>query len=114
MILLRGIFTPIRALISMTTTREKAGKVTPLEKFDVLAMDIDLLRHRVENLHSEQSMDDLLEVIEVEQLAAEYGVSFFTMRKKLTSAGGHVFKLGKKYVIRKVSYLQVLENLESA
>jgi len=96
----------------MKTTRERAGKVTPLEKFDVLATDIDLLRQRVENIHAEQSMDDLLELIEVEQLAAEFGVTFFTMRKKLISAGGQVVKIGKKWVIRKISYLQVLENLE--
>ena len=98
----------------METTRERTGKVTPLEKFDVLAMDIDLLRHRVENLQSEQSMDDLLAVIEVEKLAVKFGVSPATMKKKLAAAGGQVVKIGKKYVIRKVSYLQVLENLESS
>ena len=88
--------------------------MTPLEKFDVLAGDIDLLRQRVDTLHSEQSMDDLLDLLEIEQLAGKFGVSSLTIRKKLADAGGHVMKIGKKYVIRKISYLQVLENLETA
>ena len=96
------------------TTRERTSKVTPLEKFDVLAGDIDLLRQRVDTLHSEQSMDDLLDLLEIEQLAGKFGVSSLTIRKKLADAGGHVMKIGKKYVIRKISYLQVLENLETA
>jgi len=94
------------------TTREKTEKVMPLEKFDVLAGDIDFLRQRVDTIHTEQSMDDLLEMLEIEKLAKEFGITLFTMRNKLKAAGGQVMKIGKKWVIRKVSYLEVLENLE--
>ena len=94
------------------TTRERTEKVAPLEKFDVLAVDIDLLRQRIEGLQSGQSMDSLLEVVEVEKLASRFGVSADAMRKRLTSVGGHVFKMGRQFVIRKVSLLQALENLE--
>jgi len=94
------------------TTREKTGKVTPLEKFDVLAGEIDALRQRIDNLQGVKTMDDLLAVVQIEELAKEFGVSLSTMRDKLKAAGGQVVKIGKKWVIRKVSYLEVLENLE--
>ncbi len=94
------------------TTRERTEKVAPLEKFDVLAVDIDLLRQRIEGLQSGQSMDSLLEVVEVEKLASRFGVSSDVMCKRLTSAGGQVFKMGRQFVIRKVSLLQAMENME--
>jgi len=94
------------------TTRERTGKVAPLEKFDVLAADIDLLRQRIDALKSEQSVDLLLEVVEVETLAKRFGVSLDAMRKRLALGGGQVFKMGRQFVIRKVSLLQALENLE--
>jgi len=96
------------------TTFERTEKVSPLEKFAVLAGDIDLLRQRVENLHSEQSIDDLLDLIEIEELAKRFGNTTDLMRKKLTRAGGRVFKLGRKYVIRKVCFLEVLEKMEQS
>jgi hypothetical protein len=94
------------------TTRERTEKVAPLEKFDVLAVDIDLLRQRIDTLKSEQSVDLLLEVVEVETLARRFGVSVDAMRKRLTLGGGQVFKMGRQFVIRKVSLLQALENFE--
>lgn len=94
------------------TTVERTEKVSPLDKFAVLAGDIDLLRQRVENLHAEQSIDDLLDVIEIEMLAKRFGNTSELMRKKLSKAGGKVFKLGRKHVIRKVTFLEVLEKLE--
>jgi len=94
------------------TTRERTEKVAPLEKFDILAADIDLLRQRIEGLQSGQSMDSLLEVVEVEELASRFGVSLDAMRKRLSLAGGQVFKMGRQFVIRKVSLLQAMENLE--
>lgn len=93
-------------------TRERAGNVSPLEKFEVLATDIDLLRQRIEALQSDCSIDTLLDVVEVEAIAARFGVSPDSMRKRLKMAGGQVFKLGRKFVLRKVSLLQALENLE--
>ena len=94
------------------TTTERTEKVSPLDKFAVLANDIDLLRYRLDNVNCEQSIDDLLEVIEVESLAERFQNTPDLMRKKLSQAGGKVFKLGRKHVIRKVCFLEVLENLE--
>jgi len=34
------------------------------------------------------------------------------MKNRLLKAGGKILKLGKKYVIRKVRFLEVLEALE--
>jgi len=96
------------------TTIERTEKVSPLEKFSVLAGDIDLLRQRIETLQREQSTDELLEVIEVEALAKQFGNTTDLMRKKLSRAGGRVFKLGRKYLIRKVCFLEVLESLEQS
>ncbi len=94
------------------TTRERTEKVTPLEKFLVLAGDIDLLRNQIENLTTDQSIDELLEVIEVQELAERFGISITLMRKKLSNAGGRPFKLGKKWAIRKVGLLEVIQHLE--
>lgn len=55
----------------------------------------------------------MLEVLDVVELGQQFGVSAECMRKKLRQAGGKVFKMGKKYVIRKVAFLEVLETLES-
>ncbi len=94
--------------------RERIRKVTPLERFDVLAGEVDALGDRLRMLSREQSVDELLEVIDVAELGQRYGVSRETMRKKLTEAGGTVFKLGKKQVIRKIKLLEIIEALESA
>ena len=96
----------------MMTTVERTQKVTPLEKFSVLACDIDLLRQKLDNLNIQQPLDDLLDVVEISELAKRYGASEDLMRKRLRLAGGKVFKLGKQYVIRKVVLLEVLQKLE--
>lgn len=97
----------------MMTTREQTEKVTPLEKFGILAGDIDLLRNQVETMTSDQSIDELLEILEIQDLAKRFGVSIPLMRRKLALAGGRPFKLGKKWAIRKVGFLEVLQHLES-
>lgn len=94
------------------TTSQRTEKVSPLDKFVVLAGDIDQLRNRIDQISTEQSIDDLLEVLEVEKLGLQFGVTLDTMRKCLQLAGGKVFKMGKKWVIRKVGFLEVLESLE--
>lgn len=96
----------------MTSTFERTEKASPMEKFSVLATDVDSLRRQIENLTTEQSIDDLLEVVEVSELAEQFGTSLNLMRRKLSAANGKVFKLGKKYVIRKVILLEVLQRLE--
>ena len=65
------------------------------------------------NIQSEQSVDDLLETIDIAELGERFGASGETMKKRLIQAGGAVFKIGKKQVIRKVRFLEVLEHLES-
>ena len=83
-----------------------------MDKIAVMAGDIDQLRQRVEGITANQSIDDLLDVLEVGELGQRFGVSLDCMRKRLTQAGGKVFRMGKKYVIRKVTFLEVMENLE--
>ncbi len=83
-----------------------------MEKISVLATDVDSLRRQIENITTDQSIDSRLEVVEVSDLAERFGTSVNLMRRKLTAAGGKVFKLGKKYVIRKVIFLEVLQRLE--
>jgi len=61
------------------TTRERTDKVMPLEKFGVLATDIDLLFQRIEMLQTEQSIDNLLEVVEIAELAKRFDVFFKAM-----------------------------------
>ena len=95
------------------TTQERTEKLSPLEKFSVLAGDIDQVRQRLESIQTQQSVDDLLETLEVADLGQKFGVSMDTMKKRLILAGGAVFKIGRKYVIRKIRFLEVLEHLES-
>lgn len=95
------------------TTLEKTERLSPLEKFGVLAGDIDQIRIRLEAVQANQSVDDLLETLDVAELGERFGVSLETMKKRLVQAGGAVIKVGKKHVIRKVRFLEVLESLES-
>ena len=94
------------------TTTERTAKLPPLDKISVLAGDIDQLRQRIEGLTGNQSIDELLDVLELGELGERFGVSVECIRKKLVLAGGKVFKLGKKQVIRKVTLLDVMERLE--
>ena len=84
-----------------------------MDRFNILAGDIDTLRSKVEQVTTEQPIDELLEVIEVSDLATQFAVTPETMKRKLRNAGGKIFKIGKKYVIRKVKFLLVIEHLES-
>ncbi|MEN8871737.1 MAG: hypothetical protein ABF380_12915 [Akkermansiaceae bacterium] len=83
-----------------------------MERFQILAGDIDQLRNCIEQLSGEQSVDDLLEVLEVETLGEQFGVSLNAMKRRLNNLGGQVFKMGRKYVIRKIKFLEVVESLE--
>lgn len=95
------------------TTLQKTEQISPLEKFVVLARDIDQIRQRLEQVTTDQNMDDLLEVIEISDLADRYSATEETIKKRISHAGGKVFKMGKKWVIRKMNFLEVLETLES-
>ncbi len=95
------------------TTLERTEQLSPLEKFAVLAGDIDQIRLRLESINAQQSVDDLLDTLDIAELGEKFGVSMDTMKKRLILAGGTVFKMGKRHVIRKVRLLEVLETLES-
>lgn len=94
------------------TTQERTEKLPPLERFNLLAAEIDRLRERLDIVNTDRSIDDSLELIELDDLRIKFQSSIPSIRAKLSSAGGCVFKLGKKYVIRKISYLRALEHLE--
>lgn len=94
------------------TVFQRVEEVTPLEKFIVLARELDSLRYRFDQYSKDQSIDDLLEVVEIESLALRFGVSSITMQRRLREVGGKVFKIGKKHVIRKIALLEVYEALE--
>ena len=97
------------------TTRERTEKLPPLEKITMLVNEIDQLRSLVEQqVVKESSLDDLVDILLLDELAVKFGVSVETMRKKLDVSGGKVFKLGKKLVIRKIHFLEVIQALEAA
>lgn len=98
--------------MSIKTTREKTDNVSPMEKFDILAADIDQLRLQVEQINGQKSVDDLLELIELADLAQQFGSTEKELRKRLRNVGGEIFKLGKIWVIRKIKLLQVYEAFE--
>ncbi len=97
----------------MVTTKEKTEKLPPLEKIATLVSDLDQLRIQVEHqIIQEKPLDDLVDLVFLDDLSSQTGVSIDTMKKKLKEVDGKVFKLGKKYVIRKINLLEVLERME--
>lgn len=97
------------------TTLEKTHKLPPLEKIATLVKDLDELRSQVtQQISQEQPLDDLVDVVCLDVLSEQFYISVVSLKKKLELAGGKVFKLGKKYVIRKVCFLEVLKKLEQA
>ncbi len=94
------------------TVRERTDRVSPLEKFTLLASEVDAIRDRLAMMTREQSVDQLLELVEVETFARDFDVFSRDDEKRLVRARGKVFKLGKKQIIRKVNLLEVMESLE--
>ena len=92
---------------------ESISKLSPLDKITALFNEVDRLNTRMEQITSEQPIDELLDVFDMHELGKKFAISPQLMRKKLTLAGGKVFKLGKKQVIRKINFLNVLEKLEN-
>ncbi|MFT5467878.1 MAG: hypothetical protein ACI8UO_002985 [Verrucomicrobiales bacterium] len=99
----------------MSTTLEQLNSALGTEKFTVLATVIDQLRCFQAEIASGVDLDDRIETLDVADLAEEHGVSFETMRKELRSVAGKnaVFRLGKKWVIRKQRFLDYLQTKES-
>ena len=85
------------------------------DKFMVLATAIERLASGQESLKSGRSIDEQIATVDVESLATDYGVSFATMRSNLRAVIGEsaVFRLGKRWVIRKERFLDYLQAVES-
>lgn len=94
------------------TTRERTDSASPLEKFETLADDIDRLRAKVIELEGQRSVDELLEIVHLDSLAEQLGVPVSGLRRKLSDAGGKIFKIGKLPVIRKIKLLAAFERIE--
>lgn len=93
-----------------TTTLELVEKAAGRDKFLVLSVAIDRVSNALANLTQGVSLDDQIATLDVEELAATYGVSLDTMREKIRRSLGDnaVFRLGKKWVIRKQTFLGFL------
>ena len=97
----------------LMTILEKTAKLPPIERIALLADEIDYLKSQVEVGLREQDVDSMIEVLELDELAQKYETTAISMKKKILQANGKVFKLGKKWVIRKISFLSVVEFLEN-
>ena len=94
--------------MSFLDTIERA---TGRDKFTVIAAQLD----HITELAESRSIDDRIATLDVEILAEDHDVTFETMRSQLRIRLGRnaVFRLGKKWVIRKIKFLQYLQCLES-
>jgi len=85
-------------------------KATGISKFIVLAAALDLQAEQIRNASVLRSVDDEIAVQDVEELASTNGVGIETMRRQLCGVLGRdaVHRLGKRWVIRKLKYLDYL------
>jgi len=95
----------------MATTLQQVQQALGTDKFTVLAVAVD---QALEARNREVSLDEQIETLDVQQLAENYGTSLETLRKQISDfvGAGAVFKLGKKWVIRKQTFLQFLQARE--
>jgi hypothetical protein len=95
----------------MATTLQQVQAALGTDKFTVLAVAVD---QALEARTREASMDEQIETLDVQDLAGNYGTTFETLRKQISDSvgAGAVFKLGKKWVIRKQTFLQFLQARE--
>jgi len=86
------------------------------DKFLVLAAAIDLAKNDFEILRNRVSIDEEIEILELSQLAEQYGTGEKTLREQIERqlSPGVVIKVGKKWVIRKRRFLDYLESKEAA
>ena len=100
----------------MPTTLQLVEQATGLDKFAVLACAIDLHAARMDDLVlKEAPIDEQIACLDIHELAKENGVGFETFRKNICQVmGSHaIFRLGKRWVIRKETYLLFLQKLET-
>ena len=99
----------------MFTTLQLVDEAVGLQKFEVLATAIDRLsQHRQSEGVNEGTLDDQIAVLDIEELAGQFAVTGDTLRKNLCAAlgKGAVFRVGKKWVIRKQRFLEYLRRQE--
>ena len=110
---------------TMANTIEMVESALGTAKLTVLAAAIDQLNdsqtrlsERVHKLAAvsgtNPTYDAEIETLEMSALAEQYGVSVDTLRKQIRDVLGElaVIKVGKKWVIRKVNFLDFLRKLE--
>lgn len=99
----------------MESTLKILQQAVGTEKLTVLAAAIDTLMAMHAETQRGFSLEEQSATLEVEELASQYGVSFETMRNQLREVLGDaaVFRLGKKWVIRQVKFLDYLRARET-
>ena len=97
----------------MATTLQQVQQALGTDKFTVLAVAVD---QALEARSREVSLDEQIETLDVQKLAETYATSLETLRKQIVEAvgPGAVFKLGKRWVIRKQTFLNFLQSRERA
>ena len=93
--------------MSFLSTIERA---TGKDKFTVIGAQFDVLMELAES----RSIDEKIATLDVEELAKSHDVAFDTMRNQLRSVLGRnaVFRLGKRWLVRKAKFLEFLQTLE--
>lgn len=91
------------------------SNATGMEKIALLAVHTDLLNDRVEALGRQRSIDEQVEVFDLEHLASVHGTTPETLRKQIAKVLGDsvIVKVGKQKVIRKSKFLEFLELQET-
>ncbi len=94
----------------MASTLEMVEKANGTNKFIVLAAVIDQMAEQMLNVSVLRSVDDEIALLCVEEIASANGVGFETMRRQLCGVLGRdaVYRLGKRWVIRKRKFLEYL------
>ena len=100
----------------MTSTLRSVSEAVGTEKFSVLAAAVDRVIDDQGALREGLRVDDEIETLDMATLALEFGVTLPTLRKQIQCELGMTaaFKLGKKWVIRKRTFLEYLRRKESA
>ena len=99
----------------MNSTLRSVEDACGRDKLIVMASAIDRLIEDQKNIQMDVGLDPEIETLELESLAERYGVSLRTLRGQIERELDYdaVFKCGKKWVIRKVTFLKFLKKRES-
>ena len=100
-----------RCASPVATILEQVNQAVGLDKLTVLAVAVDQVQQSMRTL---APLDEQLELLDMLDLAKQHGVSFKTLRAQVASlvGPGSVFRLGKRWVIRKQRFLEFLQAQE--